>query len=85
MISDDPSLFEEAKILIFPGVGAFGQAIRALDSKGFIEPLRKYLLSGKPFLGICIGLQILFESSEESPGLKVSLLPQHSYLTWNRD
>ena len=53
--------------LIFPGVGAFGQAIAALEAKGFIEPLREYIASGKPYFGICIGMQVLFQSSTENP------------------
>lgn len=52
--------------LIFPGVGAFETAIHGLESRGFLEPLRKYIQSGKPYFGICIGMQILFESSTET-------------------
>ena len=49
------------------GVGNFGQAMRSLESKGLKEPLITYLRSNRPFLGICIGMQSLFEGSEESP------------------
>ena len=56
--------------MIFPGVGAFQTAIGHLNSRGLLEPLREYIRSGKPYLGICIGLQVLFESSTESPGTK---------------
>ena len=55
--------------LIFPGVGAFGAAMQRLNEYGYTEPLREYLRAGRPFLGICIGLQSLFEGSEESPGV----------------
>nr|VFK42998.1 MAG: glutamine amidotransferase / cyclase [Candidatus Kentron sp. TC]VFK57256.1 MAG: glutamine amidotransferase / cyclase [Candidatus Kentron sp. TC] len=64
-----PDDIRHAERLIFPGVGAFGSAIRRLRADGYLEPLREYLHSDKPFLGICIGLQALFEGSEESPGV----------------
>lgn len=53
--------------MIFPGVGAFGQAVDALESKGLLQPLHEYIASGKPYFGICIGMQVLFRSSAESP------------------
>ncbi|MBW1722595.1 MAG: imidazole glycerol phosphate synthase subunit HisF [Deltaproteobacteria bacterium] len=56
--------------LIFPGVGAFGRVMQVLYRKGFVEPLKAYLHSNRPFLGICLGLQVLFEESDEAPGLK---------------
>ena len=59
-----------AERLVFPGVGNFGSVVRILDEKKLIEPLREYLCSNRPFLGICIGLQALFEESEEAPGVK---------------
>jgi len=65
----NPSDILHADKLIFPGVGAFGSAIHRLKADGYLEPLREYLDSGRPFLGICIGLQALFEGSEESPGV----------------
>ncbi len=58
----------EAERLVFPGVGAFGSAMARLEQLGFVEPLREYLQADRPFLGICIGLQCLFEGSTESPG-----------------
>jgi len=60
----------DTQILIFPGVGAFQTAIERLHSRGLLEPLREYIRSGKPYFGICIGMQVLFESSTESPGTK---------------
>jgi len=60
----------EAEKLIFPGVGSFGSAMLRLEMDGYIEPLREYIKSDRPFLGICIGLQTLFEGSEESPGVE---------------
>ncbi|KAI9595502.1 imidazole glycerol phosphate synthase subunit hish [Syncephalis fuscata] len=59
--------FDKAEKIIFPGVGAFGPAMIALEKKGFIEPLRRYLAADRPFLGICVGMQCLFEGSDESP------------------
>ncbi|KAH6917502.1 imidazoleglycerol phosphate synthase [Coprinopsis sp. MPI-PUGE-AT-0042] len=63
-----PDDFDEATNLIFPGVGAFETAISNLRSKGLFEPLRAYIQSGKPYFGICIGMQVLFESSLEATG-----------------
>ncbi|OSX67501.1 hypothetical protein POSPLADRAFT_1164882 [Postia placenta MAD-698-R-SB12] len=62
-----PADFHKATSLIFPGVGAFGSAIDGLISRGYLEPLREYIASGRPYFGICIGLQVLFQSSTESP------------------
>jgi glutamine amidotransferase/cyclase len=55
--------------LVFPGVGSFGSMMHHLESKGFAGPLRQYLAANRPFLGICLGLQALFEHSDESPGV----------------
>lgn len=57
-----------AEKLVFPGVGAFGSMMRVLRDKGYVEPLRRYLEADRPFLGICLGLQALFQGSEEAPG-----------------
>ncbi|KAJ2479384.1 Histidine biosynthesis bifunctional protein hisB [Coemansia sp. RSA 2131] len=59
--------FARADKIIFPGVGAFGYAMQALRRKGFVEPLRAYIASGRPLMGICVGMQVLFEGSDESP------------------
>ncbi|KAM0788614.1 hypothetical protein ACM66B_001733 [Microbotryomycetes sp. NB124-2] len=61
---------ERADRILFPGVGAFGSAMASLRQKGYDEPLRKFIQSGKPYMGICIGMQALFESSVESPDEK---------------
>ncbi|KAG0270795.1 hypothetical protein BGZ95_001515 [Linnemannia exigua] len=63
----DPSDILKADKLIFPGVGAFGSAMQNLHSKGYAEPLKKYLSLNKPFMGICVGMQSLFEGSDETP------------------
>lgn len=61
-----PEQIHEAKAIIFPGVGAFGSAMKVLKEKGFYDPLKEYLKNhDRPFLGICLGMQTLFESSDE--------------------
>jgi imidazole glycerol phosphate synthase glutamine amidotransferase subunit len=67
-----------ASKVILPGVGHFGQMMRAIDDLGLREPLLERIYSGVPFLGICVGLQCLFEGSEESPGSRgLSIFPGH--------
>lgn len=62
---------------MFPGVGAFQSAIDGLTSRGLLEPLRQYIQSGKPYFGICIGMQVLFQSSAESPSTPgLGIIPQ---------
>lgn len=60
---------EEASAIVLPGVGAFGDCVRGLQSRGLWEPLQEWLRADRPFLGICVGYQMLFDSSEESPGI----------------
>ena len=55
--------------VIFPGVGAFGDSMRNLTAQGLAGPLRDWIVGGRPFFGICIGYQLLFDSSEENPGV----------------
>jgi len=62
-----PEDITRAEKLVFPGVGAFGSMIRSLHDKGYAGPLTEYLRASRPFLGICLGLQVLFERSEEAP------------------
>jgi glutamine amidotransferase len=68
-IGADPRAIEEAAGLVLPGVGAFGAAMAQLESKGLAEPLRLRIEAGVPFLGVCLGMQVLFEASEEDPGV----------------
>jgi glutamine amidotransferase/cyclase len=56
-----------AEKLVFPGVGAFGNMMHILSKNNYVEPLKAYLNSNRPFLGICLGLQALFENSDEAP------------------
>ena len=67
-VSSDFSEIESADKLVLPGVGAFGDAVSELDGRSLFEPVKNFVLQRKPFLGICLGLQLLFHSSEESPG-----------------
>ena len=64
------------QVLVFPGVGAYGQAISSLERHGYVEPLKRYIAAGRPFFGICIGLQCMFEGSDEAPGVKVRSLSE---------
>src|SRR5687767_4689743 len=61
----NPAALQDADHVVLPGVGAFRDAIRQLTSQGFVEPLRDYVAGGSPFLGICLGLQLLFDVSYE--------------------
>lgn len=65
-----PEDFGMIDVLVFPGQGAFGDSIRILKETGLWEPLQAWLKAEKPYLGICLGYQLLFESSEESPGVE---------------
>jgi glutamine amidotransferase len=56
--------------IILPGVGAFGDAMKELKARGFIEPLHAALARGAKLMGVCLGLQLLFRTSEENPGVK---------------
>ncbi len=64
-ITDDPNVVAESSHLVLPGVGAFGDAIRAIRSRGLVEPILAHIRADRPFLGICMGLQLLFESGSE--------------------
>lgn len=64
-----PEDIRRAERLVFPGVGAFGSMMATLAERGFVDPLREYLAADRPFLGICLGLQALFEGSAEAPGV----------------
>jgi len=60
-----PAEMEDATAAVLPGVGAFDDCIQALEKQAMLEASRKFIQSGRPFLGICVGYQALFESSEE--------------------
>lgn len=69
VVGADLRAMRAAAALVLPGVGAFGAAMAQLDSKGLVQPLVERIEAGVPFLGVCLGLQLLFESSEEDPGV----------------
>ena len=68
VVSRDPDILKSVDKVILPGVGSFGQAMENLHRYELVPVIRDMIEDGKPFLGICLGLQLLFESSEESPG-----------------
>jgi imidazole glycerol-phosphate synthase subunit HisH len=93
-LTADPGLVREADGVVLPGVGAFGRCMEALRGHGLDALVREAVDAGRPFLGICIGMQMLFESSEESPGVTglgvlpgtVRLLPgevKRPQMQWN--
>jgi glutamine amidotransferase len=64
----DAARMRDAEAVVLPGVGDFGDCARNIKARNLWEPLRDWLREGKPFLGICVGYQLLFDSSEEAPG-----------------
>ena len=75
-VSRDAGEILAADKVILPGVGSFGDAMNNLDHFGLVDTIKKVADSGKPFLGICLGLQLLFERSDETPGAEgLSILP----------
>ena len=70
VITDNPEIINSCDRILLPGVGSFGDAMDSMHKSGLVETVKQNALSGKPFLGICLGLQLLFEESEESPGVK---------------
>lgn len=95
-VTRDPEQIMKADKVILPGVGAFGDAMEKLHRFGLVDVIRKVAEKGIPFLGICLGLQLLFRSSDESPGVKglgildgeiVAIPPKEGYkiphMGWN--
>ncbi|MBQ8232846.1 MAG: imidazole glycerol phosphate synthase subunit HisH [Lachnospiraceae bacterium] len=70
IVTSDAGQILRADGVILPGVGAFGDAMKKLEAYGLVEVIHQVVENNTPFLGICLGLQLLFESSEESPGVK---------------
>jgi imidazole glycerol-phosphate synthase subunit HisH len=94
-LTADPDRIADADAVVLPGVGAFGRCREALKSSGLDGPTLDAIASGRPFLGICVGMQLLYDSSEESPGVAglgvlpgvVRRLPEgvkHPQMQWNR-
>jgi len=69
-LTPDPERVGAADAVVLPGVGAFGDCMRKLRDRGMDEACREAFRSGKPFLGVCVALQVIFEGSEESPGVE---------------
>lgn len=95
VVTSDSDTILSADRVILPGVGAFGDAMRSMSEKGLTEAVKEAADGSRPFLGICLGLQLLFESSEESPGVEglgvfkgsVVRIPDHGlkipHMGWN--
>lgn len=64
-VTDDPAVIARADRLLLPGVGAFGDAMADMRTKGLVEPVRRFSETGRPLLGICVGMQMLMDRSEE--------------------
>ena len=94
IITSDASEIEAADGLVFPGQGASGSSMRALHARGLVAPIREAISGGKPFLGVCLGLQLMLEASDEAPepclgvlGGRVRLLPaglKVPHMGWNQ-
>ena len=76
VLAENSSGLKGASCLVVPGQGSFGDAIQGLQERGLWKPLREWIQSGKPYLGICLGFQILWEASEEAAGVEgLKLIP----------
>ena len=74
-VSSDPQALAQATAVVLPGVGAADAAMRALLTRGLVEPIRQYAAAGRPFMGVCLGLQLLFESTEEGATPCLGIVP----------
>lgn len=94
-LTEDPDLASSASAVVLPGVGAFGACMQALRASGLDKVAIGAIEAGKPFLGICVGMQMLYDGSDESPDVgglgvlsgKVRRLPEgvkHPQMQWNR-
>lgn len=95
VVTSDAAVIAKAEKILLPGVGAFGDCMANLEKSGLIPVIRECLASGKPFLGICLGMQLLFEGSDEAPGVpglgffkgQVKYLPTQlkvPHMGWNK-
>ncbi|MBQ0027551.1 MAG: imidazole glycerol phosphate synthase subunit HisH [Lachnospiraceae bacterium] len=76
VVTRDSEVLLSADKVILPGVGAFGDAMSRLEEYGLVSVIKQIVQKGTPFMGICLGLQLLFDSSEEAPGVKgLGILP----------
>ncbi|MGA8896486.1 MAG: imidazole glycerol phosphate synthase subunit HisH [Planktothrix agardhii] len=74
-VTDSATIIKNADAVVLPGVGSFDPAMQHLRSRNLVEPIQDVIASGVPFLGICLGLQILFESSEEGQEKGLGIFP----------
>ncbi len=70
IVSDSQKKLAQSDVLVLPGQGNFGRAVSTLEKIGLMDFVKEWVVQGRPYLGICLGLQLLFERSEESPGIK---------------
>jgi len=86
LVTSDPRTVEHAEALVLPGVGSAQDCMRKLVTRDLAEPLKDYAASGRPFLGVCVGLQLLFDGSEEGGGVEcLGILPGMVRRFENRD
>lgn len=75
-LTSDPAVARRADRLVLPGQGHFGQCVGSLEERGLIDAIHEVVTAGRPFLGICVGMQLLYEASEEAPGAEgLGLIP----------
>jgi glutamine amidotransferase len=93
-LTADPALVRDAAAVVLPGVGAFGRCMDAIRAGGIDDLAHEAVASGRPFVGICVGMQLLYEASEETPGVTgLGILPgtvrrlppgvKHPQMQWN--
>jgi len=85
VVTRDKGRIAEASAIVVPGVGAFGKCMENLRGFDLLDVLREQISKGKPYLGICLGLQMLFESSEEAPGVEGLSLVKGSVRRFKND
>ena len=85
VVTRDKRTIAEASAIVVPGVGAFGKCMENLRGFDLLDVLREQINKGKPYLGICLGLQMLFESSEEAPGVEGLSLVKGSVRRFKND
>jgi len=75
VVTADSAMIESAEAVVFPGVGSAPSAMAALKSRNLVQPLRDYVASGRPFLGVCLGLQLLMDRTEEGNAECLGIVP----------
>lgn len=76
VLTDDPAVARSADRLVLPGQGHFGQCMTRLEERGLADAVRGHVAAGRPFIGICVGMQLLYDGSDEAPGVAgLGLLP----------